>query len=83
MVVDGVIFTSQTTSGQDAGDYYNAVHNGDFILDIGSVSSDIANGKLASWNTSKHIKLQVGSGIRNIIQYYKTTKLSSRHDHRY
>ena len=43
------------------GDYGSGLHTIHFVIDIGSVSSDdIANGKLATWNTSKTIKVQAG-----------------------
>ena len=66
LVIDGTIFTSQMNAEQIDDGYYNATHNRVFILDIGSVpTDDIANGKLASWNSQKPIKLQVGAELYN------------------
>jgi hypothetical protein len=59
------------------GDYGSSFHSVHFVIDVGSVSSDdIANGKLANWNTSKTLKLQA----TNQKTYYKVWINKSMYD---
>ena len=58
--IDGVEATIFKKYYGTNGDYGSSLHTIHFVIDIGSVATDdIANGKLATWNTLKTIKLEV------------------------
>ena len=60
LMIDGSAYTNQIMMEQDYQAYSSETKNRIFVIDING-TNDMANGKLASWDTLKTVKLQVQS----------------------
>ena len=74
LLIEGSVYTNQTMIEQDYQVYNSETKNRIFVIDING-TDDMANGKLASWNTLKTVKLQVQSGTYETI--YNQTRTTT------